>query len=88
MNYRRLSFLLSDLRAGKDSSLQKKSMPISPSEWKDPQFFRSWMEYEFDLEPARASGGINWNTLLGLSLALSIGAGFWTAAGLLIAYFW
>ncbi len=88
MNYRLQLFRLSGLREAEDPSLQKSPMQISASEWKDPEFFRSWMVYEFDLEESRASGRINWDTLLGLSLALSIGAGFWTAAGLLIAYLW
>jgi hypothetical protein len=88
MNYRLQLFRLSGLREAEDSSLQKNALRISPSEWKDPEFFRSWMVYEFDLEPGDPSGRINWNTVLGLSLAFSIGAGFWTAAGLLIAYLW
>ncbi len=88
MKYRLPSFSLSGFRGTKRDSLQKNYLPTPSSDWKDSEFFRSWMVYEFDLEGSRSSGRINWNALLGLSLAFSIGAGFWTATGLLIAYLW
>lgn len=88
MNYRRQLFSLSGLHKAQTSFLQKKHTQIFRSEWKEPEFFRSWMEYEFDFQPPRSTGAMDWNRLLGLSLAFSIGAGFWTAAGLLIAYLW
>lgn len=88
MNYRVQLFPLSGLRETEDSSLPNNVLQVSRPEWKDPQFFRSWIEYDLDFDPVRANGRIDWNRLLGLSLAFSLGAGFWTAAGLLIAYLW
>ena len=55
------------------------------SRLEDSNLFRSCIVYEFDPKPTRTRSRLNWNRLLGFTLAMGIGAGFWTAAGVLIA---
>jgi hypothetical protein len=58
---------------------------VPTSDWENAKAFRSWSVYDFDFEPACYSGR---GSLLGLAIAMGVGAGFWTAAGLLIAHLW
>ncbi|MFY9909004.1 MAG: hypothetical protein WAK56_04125 [Candidatus Sulfotelmatobacter sp.] len=51
----------------------------------DSNLFRSRIVHEFDPKLTRTSSRLNWNRVLGFTLAMGIGAGFWTAAGALIA---
>jgi hypothetical protein len=83
MNYRVRLLPISELRGLQTS--QDDQLRITPSDWENAKLFRSFTVYDFDFEPTRYSGR---DSLLGLLLALGIGAGFWTAAGLLIARLW
>jgi hypothetical protein len=85
MNYRLLFVPVSGRRDLQLPSLQNEDVEIPPAEWENAKLFRSCAIYDFDLEPIRSRG---WDSLLGLTLAFGIGAGFWTAAGLLIARLW
>ncbi|MFY9743253.1 MAG: hypothetical protein WA252_02505 [Candidatus Sulfotelmatobacter sp.] len=60
---------------------------IEPMDSEEMKIFRSWAVYDNDLEQV-FSPGRSRESLLGLALAMGIGAGFWTAAGLLIARLW
>jgi hypothetical protein len=60
---------------------------IEPMDSEEMKIFRSWAVYDNDLEQI-FSPGRSRESLLGLALAMGIGAGFWTAAGLLIARLW
>jgi hypothetical protein len=58
------------------------SVPVDLS---DTTFLRSWLVYDSQMDDVGPRGHINWNVALGMLLVLSIGAGFWTGVGLLIA---
>jgi hypothetical protein len=58
--------------------------PSSRSEGSN--LFRSWVVYEFNPKPRRISRRLDRNRLLGFALAIGVGAGFWTAAGVLISH--
>jgi hypothetical protein len=60
----------------------------SPSSLQDVKFLRSWLVYDSELESSRTHGRFNWNMVLGLVLATSVSAGFWTSVGLVIAHAW
>jgi hypothetical protein len=60
----------------------------SPSSLQEVKFLRSWLVYDSELESSRTRGRVNWNMVLGLLLASSVSAGFWTGIGLVIAYTW
>jgi hypothetical protein len=50
----------------------------------ETKLFHPWAVHEFDFEPIRFNG----NSLLGLALAFGLPAGFWAAAGFVIAHLW
>ena len=87
MNYRVQLSPISGLRGLQSSLPQNEKLPIDPLDLEEAKILRSWMVYDPDFEavclPRRNRG-----SLLGLALAMFIGAGFWTAAGLLIARLW
>jgi hypothetical protein len=60
----------------------------SPSNLEDTRFLRSWLVYDSELETGRTRGRVNWNMVLGLVLAATVSAGFWTGVGLMIARVW
>ena len=85
MNYR-LPFLpVADLRELQTPFPTDKAPRILPVDWEDEvELFRAWAAYETGFEPMRPKR----NPFLGLLLAFAVGAGFWAAAGLLIARLW
>jgi hypothetical protein len=84
MNYRVRLFPVPRIRGLRTPLPRNEDLRFPPVEWGNTRLFRSWAVYEFDFEPSRLNG----NSLLGLALAFGVGAGFWTAAGLLIARLW
>jgi hypothetical protein len=52
----------------------------------DTKFLRSWLVYDSSLEAGKTGGSTNWNTILGLSLAVGVSAGFWVAVGLIATH--
>jgi len=64
------------------------SAPAEPTEMdlRDMQFLRSWVVYDSAIEiPPRR---LNWNAVLGLSLATAVSASIWAGIGLIIANLW
>jgi hypothetical protein len=53
----------------------------------DTKFLRSWLVYDSSLEAGESGGSAGWNTILGLSLAVGVSAGFWVAVGLIATHF-
>jgi len=43
--------------------------------------------YDSSLEAGDTGGSASWNTILGLSLAVVVSAGFWVAVGLIATHF-
>jgi hypothetical protein len=74
------------------TSSTRESLPLSeapgaaPAE--DAKFFRSWLVNDSDLETTRTHGRVNWNTMLGLAMAIVVSACFWAGIGLMIALVW
>lgn len=60
----------------------------SLTNWEDAKFFRSWLVYDSDSdqEPNCTDGRSNWNTVLGLALAVVVSVSFWVGVGLMIAH--
>lgn len=56
-----------------------------PESFREVQFWRSWLEFDSEVDEARSQSRVNWNAVLGLVLVVGISAAFWTGAGLLIA---
>jgi hypothetical protein len=44
--------------------------------------------YDSDLEPVRGGSRGNWNTVLGLALAVVVSVSFWVGVGIMMASFW
>jgi hypothetical protein len=59
----------------------------APSNVLDTKFLRSWLVYDSSLEAGETRGSASWNTILGLSLAVGVSAGFWVAVGLVATHF-
>ena len=55
------------------------------AKWENADVFRSWMVYDSELETGCTKGRVNWNTVFGLFLALSVSVTFWVGLGLMIA---
>ncbi|MGC1371045.1 MAG: hypothetical protein WA824_02795 [Candidatus Sulfotelmatobacter sp.] len=87
MNYRVQLSTVSGLHGLQSSLPRHEKLPITSLDSEDAKLFRAWMVYDPDFE-AMCSPGRSRKSLLGLALAMGIGAGFWTAAGLLIARLW
>ena len=58
----------------------------APAKVLDTKFLRSWLVYDSSLEAGKAGGSASWNTILGLSLAVGVSAGFWVAVGLIATH--
>jgi hypothetical protein len=52
--------------------------------WQDAEFLRSWLVYDSDLQSYRR--GLNWNAILGLSLAVSVSVAAWTGIGVALSH--
>jgi len=59
-----------------------------PPNSEDANVLRSWLVYDSDLEPVRGGSRSNWNTVLGLALAVGVSVGFWVGVGIMMASFW
>ena len=82
MNYRVQVIPLSLARvSGKFSPTDPQDFRIMP----EMEFFRSWIDYDFESEFA-GRRRLNWNALLGIFFAFGMSAGFWAAAGFLAAH--
>jgi hypothetical protein len=70
----------------------RESLPLSEPTGAPPaenaKFFRSWLVNDSDLETTRTHGRVNWNTVLGLTMAIVVSACFWAGVGLMIALVW
>jgi len=60
--------------------------PVANSQ--DANVFRSWLVYESDVETVRSAGRVNWNTVLGLALAVVVSVSFWVGVGIIVARIW
>jgi hypothetical protein len=59
-----------------------------PPNSEDASVFRSWLVFDSDLEPVRGGSRGNWNTVLGLALAVVVSVSFWVGVGIMMASFW
>jgi hypothetical protein len=59
-----------------------------PGNWEDASFFRSGLVYDSKVRPGLELPRVNWNAVLGLTLATAVSAGFWAGIGLMIAHLW
>ena len=88
MNYR---LQLSPISGTRESQLDLSSRerwegPVANSQ--DANVFRSWLVYESDVETVRSAGRVNWNTVLGLALAVVVSVSFWVGVGIIVARIW
>jgi hypothetical protein len=67
-------------------SQPSESWDVPPLNWEDMKVFRSWLVYDSDVDPDR-SRGIDWNAVMGLAVAVTVSATFWTGLGFTLAYF-
>ena len=65
----------------------RRAWGAAPSDVLDTKFLRSWLVYDSSLEAVETGGSASWNTILGLSLAVGVSAGFWVAVGLIATHF-
>jgi hypothetical protein len=65
----------------------RRAWGAAPAHVLDTKFLRSWLVYDSSLEAGKAGGFASWNTILGLSLAVGVSAGFWVAVGLIATHF-
>jgi hypothetical protein len=84
MNYRMQLSPMSGIRAMAADVHQGDAPDVSPANWDDARFVRSWLVYDSDLDVTRTRGHINWNMVLGVALAALVSAGVWIGAGLII----
>ncbi len=56
----------------------------STSDFANFQLWRSWLEFDSELDDKPAGAAINWNALLGLALTLAISAAFWSGVGVAV----
>ena len=64
----------------------RRAWGAAPANVLDTKFLRSWLVYDSSLEAGQAAGSASWNTILGLSLAGGVSAGFWVAVGLIATH--
>jgi hypothetical protein len=84
MNYRIRLLPSNGLRDLQSTLRENEAFRIFSAHWRGTKLFRAWAVHEFDFEPIRFNG----NSLLGLALAFGLPAGFWAAAGFVIAHLW
>jgi len=65
----------------------RRAWGAAPGNVLDTKFLRSWLVYDSSLEAGETGGSASWNTILGLSLAVGVSAGFWVAVGLIATHF-
>jgi hypothetical protein len=58
----------------------------APGNVLDIKFLRSRLVYDSALEAGETGASASWNTILGLSLAVGVSAGFWVAVGLIATH--
>lgn len=59
-----------------------------PESFRNMQFWRSWVEYNGQVEQSGSGSFVNWNAVLGLVITVGIGAAFWSGVGLLVSQVW
>jgi hypothetical protein len=59
----------------------------APTDVLETKSLRSWLVNDSSLETGETGGSARWNRILGLSLAVGVGAGFWVAVGLIVTHF-
>ena len=64
----------------------RRAWGAAPTDVLDTKFLRSWLVYDSSLEAGKTGGSVNWNIILGLSLAVGVSAGFWVAVGLIATH--
>jgi hypothetical protein len=65
----------------------RRAWGAAPSNMLDTKFLRSRLVYDSSVEAGETGGSPSWNTILGLSLAVGVSAGFWAAVGLIATHF-
>jgi len=65
----------------------RRAWGAAPTHVLDTKFLRSWLVYDSSLEAGKTVGSANWNTILGLGLAVGLSTGFWVAVGLIATHF-
>lgn len=60
----------------------------SPENFDNIQVWRSWVEFDSQVERRRPRSRVNWDALLGLTMTASISLGFWAGVGVLAAQIW
>ena len=78
MNYRLQLSPISGARQTGSGVHPGKPSGTLPANSEDARFFRSWLVYDSALEFG-TPGCINWNTVLGITLAITVSVGFWVA---------
>jgi len=56
-----------------------------PATWEEAC---SWLGYDSKIRPGLELPRVNWNALMGFTLAMAVSAGVWVGMGLLIAHIW
>ena len=59
-----------------------------PAIWRDMEFLHSWSVYDSKVRPGLELPRVNWNAVLGLTLATVVSAGVWAGIGLMIVRIW
>jgi hypothetical protein len=54
----------------------------------DMEFLHSWSVYDSKVRPGLELPRVNWNAVLGLTLATVVSAGVWAGVGLMIVHIW
>ena len=61
------------------------SWSTAPENFREMQFWRSWLELDSDLEREVPRSRFNWSLVCGFVVALGVSAAFWFGLGSLIA---
>ena len=69
-------------------SMAVRSMSVPPESFWDVQSQSSRVEHHSEAIEEGSRRGLNWYAVLGLALAVAVGAGFWTGVGLIAARLW
>jgi hypothetical protein len=56
-----------------------------PATWEEAI---SWLGYDSKIRPGLELPQVNWNALLGLTLAIAVSGGVWAGIGRLIVHIW
>jgi hypothetical protein len=52
------------------------------------QLWRSWLEFDSELDDKWPRSRVNWYAVLGFAVTLGVSAAFWTGVGVLVAQIW